>query len=173
MDHLILVRKPDLVLIKKKKRTYYQVDFVIPAHHWIKIKNKKNDKYLDLARGLTKPWNLKMISNTNCSWCLCIGLQRPGKETGEQEIRRKIKIILTTALLKSIRILWNLRKLAIQVSWRAKVTWCHSDLSEKPQVRTDAKKLTRSKMINIATTTIPLYKTFSIKWWNNLQTPQC
>ena len=45
-DHLIPARKPDLMLINKKKRTCHQVDFAIPAKHIVKIKESKSiDKY--------------------------------------------------------------------------------------------------------------------------------
>ena len=53
--YLIPARRPDLVLINKKKRTCHRVDFAVPVDHWIKIKeNEKVDKYLDLARELKK-----------------------------------------------------------------------------------------------------------------------
>ena len=54
-DHLIPARRPDLIIIikKKKKRTCKIVDFAVPADHRIKLKEyKKKDKYLDLAREL-------------------------------------------------------------------------------------------------------------------------
>ena len=54
-DHLILTRKPDLIIINKNKRTCKIVDFAVPADHRIKLKEcKKKDKYLDLARELKK-----------------------------------------------------------------------------------------------------------------------
>ena len=35
---------------KQKKETYRKVDFVVPADHWVKLKeSEKRDKYLDLA----------------------------------------------------------------------------------------------------------------------------
>ena len=51
-DHLISVRRPDLVI---KKRTCRIVEFAIPADHRVKLKeSEKRDKYLDLARELKK-----------------------------------------------------------------------------------------------------------------------
>ena len=41
MDHPSLARKPDLVLIKMKKRPCLQVDFVVSADYWVKRKNRK------------------------------------------------------------------------------------------------------------------------------------
>ena len=52
MDHLISDRRPDLIIIKKKKKRICKiVDFAVPADHRIKLKECENkDKYLDLAR---------------------------------------------------------------------------------------------------------------------------
>ena len=42
-----------MMVNKKKKRTCWIVDFVIPADHRVKLKEiEKNGKYLDLAREL-------------------------------------------------------------------------------------------------------------------------
>ena len=60
-DHLISARRPDLIIINKKKRTCRIVDFAVPADHRIKLKEcEKKDKYLDLARELKKLWNMKV-----------------------------------------------------------------------------------------------------------------
>ena len=60
-DHLISARRPDLIIINKKKRTCKIVDFAIPADHRMKLKEyEKKDKYLDLARELKKIWNMQM-----------------------------------------------------------------------------------------------------------------
>ena len=54
-DHLIPARRPDLIIIKKRKRICKIVDFAVPADHGINLKeSEKNDKYLDLARKLKK-----------------------------------------------------------------------------------------------------------------------
>ena len=64
-DHLILSRRPDLVIIKKrkKKRTCRIGDFVVPVDHRKKNerKRKKKKKDLDRARELGKLWNMKVI----------------------------------------------------------------------------------------------------------------
>ena len=37
------------------------MDFAVPADHWVKLKeSEKKDKFLDLARELKKPWNMKV-----------------------------------------------------------------------------------------------------------------
>ena len=49
-DHLIPARRPDLMIIKKKRRTRQIVDFAVTADYRVKSKeNKKRDKYLNLA----------------------------------------------------------------------------------------------------------------------------
>ena len=60
-DHLISARRPDLIIINKKKRICKIVDFAVPADHRIKLKEcAKKDKYVDLARELKKLWNMKV-----------------------------------------------------------------------------------------------------------------
>ena len=64
-DHLISAKRPDLIIInnnnKEKKRICKIVDYAVPVGHRIKLKEcEKKDKYLDLARELKKPWNMKV-----------------------------------------------------------------------------------------------------------------
>ena len=61
--HLISVRRPDLVTVKKKKKTTNRiVDFDVPADHGVKLKDsEKRDKYLYLARELRKLWNMNVM----------------------------------------------------------------------------------------------------------------
>ena len=60
-DHLILARRPDLIIINQKKKIFKIVDFAVPADHRIKLKEcEKKDKYLDLVRELKKLWNIKV-----------------------------------------------------------------------------------------------------------------
>ena len=48
MDHIILARKPNLVLISKEKKEL--VDFAVSLSHWVRIKeNKMIDKYFGLC----------------------------------------------------------------------------------------------------------------------------
>ena len=71
-DHLISARRPDLIIINKKKRTRKIVDFAVPADHRIKLKeSEKEDKYLDLAREfLKKTMKYEGGDNTNRDWCI-------------------------------------------------------------------------------------------------------
>ena len=60
-DHLIPARRPDLIIINKKKRIYKIMDFAVPSDHRINLKEcAKKDQYLDLARELKKLWNMKV-----------------------------------------------------------------------------------------------------------------
>ena len=69
-DHLISAKRPDLIVIDKKKRTSKIIDFDIPADHRIKLKeNEKKDKYLDLTRGL-KNMEHEGYDYTSCDWCI-------------------------------------------------------------------------------------------------------
>ena len=54
-DHLISARRPDLIIINKKKRTCKIADFAVQADRRIKLKEcEKKNSYLDLARELKK-----------------------------------------------------------------------------------------------------------------------
>ena len=54
-DHLISARRPDFIIINKKKKICKTVDFAVPADHRIKLNEcEKRVKYLDLARELKK-----------------------------------------------------------------------------------------------------------------------
>ena len=59
-DHLISTRRPDLVIVRKK-RSCPIVNFAVLADYRVKLKESENkDKYLDLARELKKLWNMKV-----------------------------------------------------------------------------------------------------------------
>ena len=48
----------------------YRLDFVIPADHWVLIKeNQKIDKYSDLASEMKKAVEHEDHGYTSCSWC--------------------------------------------------------------------------------------------------------
>ena len=42
-DNLIQARRPDLVIIDKKKRTYHLTDFAVPVDHSVKIKESEKE----------------------------------------------------------------------------------------------------------------------------------
>ena len=83
-DHLITSRKPDLIVItkKRKKKTCKIVDFIDQADHRLKLKEiEKKDKYLDLALEL-KTMEHKSDNNINGEWCYWYSHQRIIKGTG-------------------------------------------------------------------------------------------
>ena len=71
-DHLISARRPDLIIInKKKKRICKIVDFAVPADQRINLKeSEKKDKYLDLAREIKKAVEHESNDCANCDWCV-------------------------------------------------------------------------------------------------------
>ena len=69
-DHLIPARRPDLIIINKKKRIRKIVDFAVPADHRINLKeSEKKDKYLDLARESKKAVEHESNDCANCDCC--------------------------------------------------------------------------------------------------------
>ena len=59
--NLISARRPDLIIINKKNRTYKTVDFAVPTDYRVKLKeSEKRDKYFDFAREVKKLWNMKV-----------------------------------------------------------------------------------------------------------------
>ena len=69
-DHLISARRPDLIIINKKKKICKIVDFAVPADHRIKLKDcEKKNKYLHLAREWKKTMEHAGDNYINCDWC--------------------------------------------------------------------------------------------------------
>ena len=59
--HVIEARRPDLVLVDKKRGTCKIIDFAIPGDSRIEEKEKeKVEKYQDLRRELQKIWNVRV-----------------------------------------------------------------------------------------------------------------
>ena len=72
-DHLISARRPDLIVItkKKKKRSCKIVDFAVPTDHMTKLKeSKKKDEYIDPARELKKNMEHDGDYNTKRDCCI-------------------------------------------------------------------------------------------------------
>ena len=59
-DHVIEVRKPDLVVADKKERSCKIIDFAVPRDSRIEKEKDKIEKYQDLGRELQKIWNVKV-----------------------------------------------------------------------------------------------------------------
>ena len=59
--HLISARRPDLIIINKKKKLAKLWTLLSRLTTEYKLKNcEKKDKYLDLARKMKKLWNMKV-----------------------------------------------------------------------------------------------------------------
>ena len=129
-DHLISARRPDLIIInkKKKKKICKTVDFAVPADHRIKL--KECEKYLDLPRELKKLWNMQVTIipiligafGTVTKWLL--------KGLEELEVGGRVETIQTTALLRMSRILRRVLEtwgdlLSLNLQWTTiSLPWC-------------------------------------------------
>ena len=58
-DHVIEARRPDLVVVDKKRRTCKIIDFAVTGDSRSKEK-EKIEKYQDLRRKLQKIWNVRV-----------------------------------------------------------------------------------------------------------------
>ena len=82
------------------------MDFAVLADHWVKLtEREKKDKYLDLARGLKKLWNMKVTFIPIVIGTLGRVTKGLLKGLEDLEIRGRVETIQTTALLRSARIL--------------------------------------------------------------------
>ena len=107
-DHLFSARRPDLIIInkKKKKKICKIVNFAVPADHRIKLKEcEKRDKCLDFARELKKLWNMKVTIIPIVIGAFGRVTKGLLKGLGDLEFDDRVETIQTTALLKTARIL--------------------------------------------------------------------
>ena len=105
-DHLISARRPDLIIINKKKRICKIVEFAVPADHRIKLKEReKKDKYLDLARELKKLWNMKVTIIPIVIGAFGTVTKGLLKGLENLEVGGQVETIQTTTLLRMARIL--------------------------------------------------------------------
>ena len=96
-DHLIPARRPNLIMINKKRRIYKIVDFAVPADHRINLKeSEKKDKYLDLARELKKLWNMKVTTVPVVIGALDTITKGLSKGLEDLEVGRRVETIQTT-----------------------------------------------------------------------------
>ena len=87
-------------------RIYKIDDFVVPADHRINLKeSEKKDKYLDLAKEIKKPWNMKVTIVPIV--IVALGTVTKGllKSLEDLQIGGTVETIQTTALLRTARIL--------------------------------------------------------------------
>ena len=105
-DHLIPARRPDFIIINKKKSICKFVDFAVPTDHRINLKeSEKMDKHLDLARELKKLWNMKETILPIVIGALGTITKGLIKGLEDLEVGGRVETIQTTALLRMARIL--------------------------------------------------------------------
>ena len=123
-DHLIPSRRPDLIIINKRKRICKIIDFAIPADHRINLKeSEKKDKYLDLARELKKLWNMKVTIVPIVIGTLGTVTKGLLKGLKDLEVGGRVETIQTTALLRTARILRRVLEtwgdlLSLKLQWK-------------------------------------------------------
>ena len=99
-------RRPDLIIINKRKKTCKIVDFAVQADHRINLKEiEKKDKYLDLARELKNLWNMKVTIVPIVIGALGTVIRGLLKGLEDLEVSRRLETIQTTALLRTVRLL--------------------------------------------------------------------
>ena len=104
-DHLISARRPDLIIIYKK-RICKNLDLGVPADHRIKLKEcEKKDKYLHLARELKKQWNMKVTIIAIMIGAFGSVTKRLLKGLEDLEVGERVGTIQTTTLMITARIL--------------------------------------------------------------------
>ena len=99
-DNLIPARKPDLIIINKKKRTCKIVDFAEKLKEW-----EKKDKYPDLARKLKKLWNMQVTIIPIVIGAFGTVTKGLLKGLEDLEIGGRVETIQTTELLRTALVL--------------------------------------------------------------------
>ena len=124
-DHLISARRPDLIVINKKKRTCKIVDFAVPADHRIKLKEcEKKDKHLNLSRELKKKlWNLKVTIIPMVIGAFGTVTKGLLKDPEDLEAGGQVETIQTTTLLRTVKILRSVLEtwgdlLSLKLQWK-------------------------------------------------------
>ena len=130
-DHLISARRPDLIIINKKKKICKIVNFAVPEDHRIKLREcEKRDKYLDLARELKKLWNMEVTIIPIVIGAFGTVTKGLLKGLEDLEVGGRVETIQTTALLKTARILRRVLEtwgdlLSLNLQWKTiSLRWC-------------------------------------------------
>ena len=106
----------------QKLRTYWILNFAIPADHEVKLKeSKKRSLYLDFGRELIKLWNMKVTVIPIVVSALVTVTK--AFEQGQKDLEISVETIQTTALLTSVRILSRALKiwgdlLSLKLPWK-------------------------------------------------------
>ena len=107
-DPLISARRPDLIIINKKKRTCKIVDFTVPVDYRIKLKeSEKKEKYLNLARELKKLWNMKVTIIPIVIGAFGTVTKGLLKRLEDLEVEGWVVVIQTTTFLRTATLLFT------------------------------------------------------------------
>ena len=127
-DHLISARRPDLIIINKKKKTRICkiVDFVVQVDHRTKLKEcEKKHKYLVLARELKKLWNMKVTFITIVTGAF-------------GTVTKGLLKLVDEWTSSKLQHYWE-RPEYWEKSWRLEETCCHWHSNERPSPNADVK----------------------------------
>ena len=94
--------RPDLVLINKKKRTYFLVNFAIPADEWVKTKKAKNKEKItwNYLESWKKLWNRKVTVKLILFGAAATACNNLDKKQGEMEMKRLSVVLKIPKLTK-------------------------------------------------------------------------
>ena len=139
---------------QKKKRTWKTVDIAVPADKRIKLKEyEMKDKYLYLARELTKLRNMKVTINPIVIGALGTVTKVLLKGLEDLEVGFRVETIQTTILLIMARIMRRVLGL--------EETSCHSNSSERPSANYDVKNSSNNNNNNTSR-----WQNDRKIWWN-------
>ena len=137
-DHLISARRPDLMILNKKKKNLLNSGLNRPANHWVnwrKAKRKMNTQ--TLLENWKKSWNMKVTVRPIVIGPLDTVNKGLVQGLEDMEIRGRVDTIQTTALLSSARILkrvlvtWR-NLLSLRLQWKTiTYRWCKNKLSNQ------------------------------------------
>ena len=103
---IMLVRKPDLVVADKERRTFKIIDFVVPEDSRIEKKEReKIEKYQDLRKELQKIWNVRVKIIPLVVGSLGAIPKQFSKRLEENGITAEIRQVQKSVLLETTRIL--------------------------------------------------------------------
>ena len=100
------------------------MDFAVPVDHRVKIKENENrDEYVDLTRKLKKLWNMRVTAILIIVSVLKTFPKILESWLEQLDTRKRIEIIQTIALLRSVRILKRVLQtkgdlLSLRLQWK-------------------------------------------------------
>ena len=106
MDHVIQARRPDMIVINKKRNMAQLIDFAIPHDSRVESKEiEKIEKYQDLVRELKKLWDMKIVVIPIVIRALGTTSKMLPKRLKDIVIKTNIGEMQKTVILNTVRIL--------------------------------------------------------------------